>query len=266
MEAQILDKIERYLNGEMNPQDEAQFDAEIEQNPELAAAVDNFGVANDAIELLIEDNLRAELNELKTEESGNQASNVVSINKHKPVAKMRSLRTYLAAAASVALLVGFFGMNWAGNNYSNTALGEEMYSGYDLPNVRSGNNTMHPFSEGLTAFQNKNYDQAIQFFKGIVVDDPRYAEAQFYLGHAYLENKSFGEAATQFEKVTSLNDVRYTENAEWYQLIAQLSSGETAANFDALLAKITGDKDHTFNKQATELQGKLNSVWRNLTF
>jgi len=266
MEAQILDKIEKYLNGDMTPQDEAQFDAEIEQNPELAAAVDNFGVANDAIEVLIEDNLRAELNNLKAEESGNQASNVVSINKNKPVAKMRSLRSYLAAAASVALLLGFFGMNWAGNNYSNTALGEEMYSGYDLPNVRSGNNTVHPFSEGLTAFQNKNYDQAVEFFKGIVVDDPRYPEAQFYLGHALLESKNFGEAATQFEKVAGLEDVRYTESAEWYQIIAQLSLGETNNNFDTLLTKITTDKDHTFNKQATELQGKLNSIWRKLAF
>ena len=266
MEAQLLDKIEKYLNGEMTSQDEAQFDAEIEQNPELAAAVDNFGVANDAIELLIEDNLRAELNNLKAEESGSQASNVVSINKNKPVARMRSLRSYLAAAASVALLLGFFGMNWAGDNYSDTALGEEMYSGYDLPNVRSGNNTLHPFSEGLTAFQNKNYNQAVQFFKGIVVDDPRYAEAQFYLGHALLESDYYGEAATQFEKVASLNDVRYTENAEWYQIVAQLSSGETTTNFDTLLTKITVDKDHTFNKQAIELQSKLNSFWRKLAF
>lgn len=266
MKEEILDKIEAYLNGDMSPQDEAQFDTEIEQNPELAAAVDNFGVANDAIELLIEDNLRAELNNLKAEESVSQGNNVVSINKNKPVAKMRSLRTYFAAAASVALLLGFFGMNWAGDNYSNAALGEEMYSGYDLPNVRSGNNTVHPFSEGLTAFQNKNYDQAIQFFKGIVVDDPRYPEAQFYLGQAYLESDNFGEAAKQFEKVAMLNDIRYTEYAEWYQIIAQLSSGETDANFDKLLTKIAGDKDHTFNKQAMELVGKLNSFWRKLAF
>ena len=264
MEEQMLDKIEAYLNGNMNAQEEKAFDIAIEKDPELAAAVDNFGVANDAIELLIEDNLRAELNNLKAEEAG--ASNVVSINKKKPVAKMRSLRTYLAAAASVALLLGFFGMNWAGGNYSDSALHGEFYSSYDMPNVRSSQNVVNDFAEGLTAFKAENYSQAAQFFQGIVVDDPRYAEAQFYLGQSLLENKDFDGAAEQFKKVVSLNDVRYTEEAEWYQVLAHLSGENTNAEFDALLGKIAADKDHNFNTKAVALQGKLNSFWRKLVF
>ena len=138
MQEQLLEKIEKYFNGELSAQEEKDFDAAIEQDAELAAAVDNFGVANDAIELFIEDNLRTTLNEMRQEETASSTNNVVSINKKKPVARMRSLRTYLAAAASVALLLGFFGMNWAGQNYSDIALGEGIYAGYDMPNVRSG--------------------------------------------------------------------------------------------------------------------------------
>jgi len=266
MEDQLLDKIEKYLNGSLSEQEEKAFDAAIEKDPKLAATVDNFGVANAAVELLIEDNLRAELDSLRAEESAEGATNVVSINKNKPVAKMRSLRTYLAAAASVAILLGFFGMNWVGSNYSDTALSEGIYDGYDMPNVRSGSNTLHPFSEGITAYNSGDYTKAIPFFQGIVVDDPRYAEAQFYLGHALLNNKDFSAAATQFQKVRTLNDVRYTENAEWYQVVAQLSAEETNNEFQTLLNKITNDENHTFNSQAVVLQNKLNSFWRKLVF
>lgn len=266
MENELLEKIEKYVNGEMSASEEKAFDAAIEQDATLATAVDNFGVANDAIELLIEDNLRTELDNLRAEESAESANNVVSINKSKPVARMRSLRRYLAMAASVALLLGFFGMNWAGSNYSDAALGEGIYSGYDMPNVRSGGNTLHPFSEGITAYNAGDYAKAIPFFQGIVVDDPRYAEAQFYLGHALLKNKDFSSAATQFKKVQTLNDVRYTENAEWYQIVAQLSAEQTNDEFYTLLNKITNDSNHTFNSQAVDLQGKLNSFWRRLVF
>lgn len=266
MEDQLLDKIEKYLNGALSEAEEKAFDTEIEKDPELAAAVDNFGVANDAIELLIEDNLRAELDNLRAEESQGGATNVVSINKNKPVAKMRSLRTYLAAAASVAILLGFFGMNWVGNNYSNSALSEGIYDGFDMPNVRSGSNTLHPFSEGITAYNSGDYTKAIPFFQGIVVDDPRYAEAQFYLGHTLLNNEDFSGAANQFKKIQTLNDPRYTENAEWYQVVAQLSAEETNDEFHTLLNKIVNDENHTFNSQAVVLQNKLNSFWRKLVF
>lgn len=266
MDDQLLDKIEKYFNGTLSEQEKKAFDAAIEQDTALAAAVDNFSINNDAIKLLIEDNLRIELENLRAEESLEEGTNVVSIKKNKPVAKMRILRIYLAAAVSIALLLGFFGMSWAGNNYSDSALSEGIYDGCNMPNVRSDSNTLHPFLEGITAYNSGDYSKAIPFFQGIVVDDPRYAEAQFYLGHTLLKNKDFSKAANQFKKVQILNDLRYMEDAEWHQGIAQLSAGETNNEFQTLLNKITTEQNHTFNSQATALQNKLNSFWRKLVF
>jgi TolA-binding protein len=264
MEEQMLDKIEAYLNGNMTAQEEKEFDAAIENDPELAAAVDQFGLANDAIEILIEDNLREELKSLQQEEA--TADKVVSINRPQQQTKRRSLRVYLAAAASVAVLLGFFGVNWAGNNYSNEAIKEDVYASYSMPNIRSGNNQAHPFEEGLTAFESKDYNTAIQFFQGIPATDERFNEAQFYLGHALLENGSYQQASSQFKKVVDLKDIRYTESAEWYQLLALLSDGQLGGDFQSLLSKIAADKDHTFNTKAVQLQTKLGSFWRKLVF
>ena len=263
MEERILDKIETYLNGEMTAQEEKAFDLEIEQNPELAKAVNNFGVANDAIELLIEDNLRKELNQFKSEEAA--SNKVVSINKNKPQAKMRSLRSYLAAAASVAVLLGFFGMNWADNNYSNAALSKSFYEeGYNISNVRSGNGDTNTLSEGLTAYEAGSFNQAITFFQSVQEGNPRYQEAQFYLANAFFENNNFSDASKQFQKIIDTGDVRYMENAEWYKILAQLAAGETVNQ--SLLNKIAADNDHIFNNKAIALQSKLNSFWRKLLF
>ncbi|MEM6318587.1 MAG: hypothetical protein AAF960_13025 [Bacteroidota bacterium] len=199
MKEELLDKIEAYLNGDMTPKAEAAFDAAIEKDAELAAAVDNFGVANDALEILIEDNLRKELEAMSQEQAS--SSNVVSINKKQPVARMRNLRTYLAAAASVALLVGFIGWNWASSNFTNSALSNEFSSEYQMPNVRAGNSVVNAFADGINAYNAQNYAEANQFFSSVVVDDPRYAEAQFYLGHTLLAQEKAAEAAQQFQKV-----------------------------------------------------------------
>ena len=61
MEAQLFDKIEDYLAGALNDADAAAFAKEIAANASLAAMVQDYQVGQDAIELLIETDLRAEL-------------------------------------------------------------------------------------------------------------------------------------------------------------------------------------------------------------
>ena len=263
MEEQILNKIEAYLNGDLSSSEEQQFDTEIAQNPKLAKAIDNYSIANDAIEILIEDNLRKELEQLKAEEAS--AGKVVSINKNRHQIKRRSLRSYMAIAASLAILLGFFSVQWAGNNYSNEALMEEVY-GYKMPNVRAANNTPHPFAEGLKAYQAQDFSKASQFFEGIAADDSRYSEAQFYLGHTLYQGKNYMTSAAKFKQVVTANDVRFVENAEWYQLLSLLAAGDRSKEFQSLLSQIANDKNHTFNNKAMQLQTKLGSFWRKLVF
>ena len=264
MKEALLDKIEAYLKGTMSAEEEAQFDKAVEQDPELAQAVDNFGIANDALEVLIEDNLRKELEILKSEETG--TTNVISIHKKKPVARMRSLRTYLAAAASVALLLGFFGIQRIGGTYSNEAIYTEMTSDFSMPGTRTSNGTIHPFAEGFTAYQEGNYAQATQFFRNVVLDDPRYPAAQYYLGQSLKTMKNYAEAAEAFENVLSSDDIRFIEQAEWNNVLMKLADKQPESTYRPLLDKIADDENHTFHRRAVRLQSKLDSFWRNLTF
>ncbi|MEM6320573.1 MAG: hypothetical protein AAF960_23090, partial [Bacteroidota bacterium] len=90
------------------------------------------------------------------------------------------------------------------------------------------------------------------------------AYAQFYLGHTLLAQEKAAEAAQQFQKVAAMQDVRYTESAEWHQVVAQLQADDTGNAFNSLLTKIASDESHAFNGQAKALQTKINSFWRKL--
>ncbi len=55
-------KIEEYLNGTLSQQEFLLFEQKIATTPVLKEAILNYKIANDAIELMIEDKTRALLN------------------------------------------------------------------------------------------------------------------------------------------------------------------------------------------------------------
>ncbi|GEM_PF-2719236 len=58
----VIDKIDKYLNGELNKEEANLFRVEIANSPTLKNILINYKIANDAIELLVEDHTRALLN------------------------------------------------------------------------------------------------------------------------------------------------------------------------------------------------------------
>lgn len=263
MKEQDFDKIEAYLSGDMNESEASLFDKEIAQNSELAVAVDRHLVAHDAIEVMIEKNLRSEMESWREEEK--QEATVHNIGQKKEKATIRRLAYRFAAAASIALLMGFFALQFSSNNYSNIALSENAYN-YDLSTSRSTTTTQNALAPGLEAYENGNYSEAIQYFQNIPVGDANHTEALFYLGHSYYQNKNYNTAISTFQQVAATKDIRYIEAAEWYQVVNTLAAGKVDANFNVLLNKIADDRGHTYHNNAIELRSQLNSFWRKLRF
>lgn len=263
MKEQDFNKIEAYLSGDMPESEATRFDQEIAQNTVLAAAVDRHLVAQDAIEVMIEKNLRSEMETWRKEEK--QEATVHTIGQKKQTATVRSLAYRFAAAASVALLVGFFALQFSSNNYSNAALSESAYN-YDFSNARSTSSIQNTLTPGLKAYENGNYTEAIQYFQNIPTTDGNYTEALFYLGHSHYQNKNHTAAITAFQQVIATKDIRYTEAAEWFQIVNTLATDKLDANFNSLLDKIADDGGHTYHHNALELRNQLNSFWRKLKF
>lgn len=264
MESQIFDKIEAYLSGEMTETEATTFDKEVATNKELAAAVDRHLLAHDAIEVMIEDNLRAEMKDWSAAENKNKEAKIHQLGQKKESGgKVRRLVYRLAAAASVALVVGFFGLQFSNTNYSNTALSAGAYN-FDLSATRSTNTAQNPLATGLKAYEAANYTAAIQFFQNIPTANPQYSEAQYYLGHSLYQNKDYDQAINTFEKVIRSNDVRYKEAAEWYQVVNYVAAKKEGNDFTRLLNQLVTDEGHPYHKNAVELDAKLNSFWRKI--
>jgi len=273
MEANKFDKIEAYLAGELSAADANAFDAQVAADESLSLEIDRHTIAHDAIEVLIEEDLRSQLQQLKAEEtttSSTADTKVVTLapkSTEKVVTmqprKRRSLFPRLAAAASVAILLGFFGLQY--NATSNGAILNELQTSGDMiVKVRGGNATETPLADGATAFNNKDYKKAIAFYQSIPRDTERYNEAQMYIGNSLYKNAQYAEAATQYGKVAASGDIRYTDQAEWYQVLSLLANDQLDTNFYSLLNKMTTNKKHSYHEKAQELNSSLNSTMRQL--
>lgn len=264
MESQKFDQIEAYLSGEMNETDAAAFDQSVANDPVLAAAVDRHLIAHDAIEVMIEENLRAEMKEWSTQKKeDSDGAKIRQIGSANSGGRVRRLFYSLAAAASVAILVGVFGLQFSKNNYSNEALAEGAYY-FDLPTTRSTNTNENPLSSGFNAYEAANFTEAISFFQGITTDNPQYKEAQFYLGHSFYQKGEFEQAIVAFQSVIDANDLQRKEAAEWYQIVNYIAAKKQDGNFTTLLNQLVTDEGHAYHKNAVDLNGKLNSFWRRL--
>ena len=260
-----LEYVEAYVGGSLSDEAAATFEANMETDPTLADMVTQQQIAQDAIELLIENDLRATLNGFKaeTEVTATEAPTATKVVDMQPrVAKRRSLMPRLAAAASIALILGFFTLQFNGN--SNQALLEGNYAEYSMPEVnRSGDATaINPLATGLDAYKAGDYAAAIAFYKTIPTSNSRYNEAQYYLAHSYHKKEAYTEAIKQFGKVITIGDVRYVEQAEWYQLLSYVANDQLDNNFDQLLNKLLSDETHSYHQKAQKLNTHSNSWWK----
>ncbi|MEZ4891551.1 MAG: hypothetical protein R2778_00880 [Saprospiraceae bacterium] len=252
-----IERIEQYESGQMTAAERSAFEAELSTNAELKQAHTFFLGANEVIEQGIENSLRNQLNDWAAAEAGTSAKPAKT-----KVVSMQTTWVRMAIAASVTLLIGWFGLQWMSNQYTDQAL----YSGfYEKPGDSTfrGGPSEHPLKLGYEAFQKNDFAAAVSFFNSIPDSSDYYAEAQYYLGHSFIPLKEYNQAIKAFQHCASRSESKFSEKAEWYLLLTYLNSGKTNdADFKALLDKLLSNPDHSFYEQAKKLSGKINSVWR----
>ncbi len=263
-----LTNIEAYLGGNLNDSATQAFAARIEEDEDLANTVAAYEVGEDAVEMLIENNLRAELKQLQSESTAAKVVPMATKERKltvatKQPAKRRSLFSSLAAAASVALLLGFFTFQYSATS-TNSLLAE--HGTFVMPEEnRSGDKAVeHPLAMGMKAQKNGDYSTAINFYKNIPADNARYNEAQSLLAHSYYENKAYPEAISQFGQVVAAGDIRYKERAEFYQLLSYVANDQQDTNFEALMNALLSDETHNYHQQAKDLNSDLSNWLRQL--
>lgn len=256
-----FDTIEAYLNGEMTDAERAAFELQSSEDENLAKALKNHLLARDAMEILVENDLRKELDTLRKNKHKNLNNIVESKQKNNVLTLSATYKRYFAVAASLLLLMGFFGAYWVGGQYSDAAIVADNYTAYEAPFVRGGEKL--PLQEGLVAYNKGNFDEAVNYFSNIQPSDEHYSMSQFYLGQAFYRKGMFDESAKTFVSLSNLGDNQLREKSEWYALLSYLADdkGETT-ECRAMVSRILANENHAYYQKTKDIMDKLNSCWR----
>lgn len=278
------DKIEQYAKGQLQGNDLDAFERDMQADKELGSEVDVYSKAayvfknirdferNDALLKEIDSSLEAEFffEGLETE-SRNEIDNsknesegrIVGMEQRRSRGRLRVIS--IAASFLVLIIAGstvFSNINYSDSRLASSAYQEPIAGTKGI--IEDANSVL---SLGLEAYNNGNYEEAIQQFSTIGRSSEFYAEAQYNIANAQYKLGVYQSAIAAFETtITSTRDNNLKESAQWYQLLAYLSSGDTGEPFQKLKKSITDDKAHRYNKPAQRLDDSMKSFWRKLVF
>ena len=255
--------IENYLGGRMDISEKEAFEKKMKGDPKLAEEVDFYQkVSNITI-------WKALFEEAEEELSGSEEK--VAKKNELSSAKVRRLNAgkVFAYAASFILLIVIGAFWYANANYSNEALSEIDSIRLDMENgTRRGDETIVDiFDKGINALKNEQYNIATKYFDSIPDSSESYTLARLFLAYSQIKALKFESAIINADIVINISASEPNrQKAQWLKIQAMLQSDPTSSEFGLLLDQVTNDDTHMFQKKASQLEDKLNSVWRKLTF
>lgn len=235
---ELLETIERYLNGKLSSQELRDFERLLDLDEEFRVQVDDVRTMLLGVEA---QSLKEQLDEFHQE---------IPISKKTitPQQKTRFLRySQFAAAAAILIAVGGF---W----FFSTSNNERLYSKYfepdpGLPTTMSSTNN-YDFYDGMVKYKYGNYDLAISKWKALIAQTPENDTLNYFLGVAKMVNKNTAEAIPFLEHaIEAPDDFVFLNEAYYYLGLAYLKEGNIElAKKNFSLSKI---------KEARELFTKL---------
>ena len=212
---------DQYLQEELSSAEKINFEKELTENQEMAAAFATFKEVNEQLELKFG---------LETERNAFVA-NLKTISKEQlqaPRTKVVQFKPWMyMAAASVALLFGVFVFN------SNSNPSFDDYNQYENAYFTERGDAVANVKQAETAFNDKKYQEAIPLFEALLKEN-KTSELQYYYGVALLQTNKTKEAEVVFNELQSGNSI-YKNKAIWSLALAKLKQKEYKACKEILL-------------------------------
>lgn len=158
---------------------------------------------------------------------------------------------YAAAACLVlALSVYLFETNTSIRKYA---------SNYVAGNYNTLSQTMDASHDslqlGIAAYNNKDFNKALQLFTGVEKNDPQNSEAKQFAGLAYLRSSDYDNAVNQFDNLASMKNL-FSNPGNFLKAISLLERNkpEDKAEAKKLLQKVVDEKEEGHEKAAEWLK------------
>ncbi len=225
------DKNEKYIQGNLpNEERESHEDnLSIEVKKEMAF---ELGVRK-GIEEAVRDDLKAKVREFEN---------------RRPSVRIRPW--HLGIAASILLIATFtFLLNDSQDLYSEYY---EPYPNFEVTVLR-GADEDDLISQAYKAYDEANYDLAIEKFAELLDSNPIDVPARFFYGISLMEGEKFKEAISNFGLVKEGNQ-EYFEASQWYTALCYLKSEDSASAIN-FLDQLKDSKN--FGQKANQLRQEL---------
>ena len=196
-----FDKIDDYLNSKLSANQEVLFEQELENNEELARAVDNHDVVSAALDMMVEDDIRSQM---KPENSS-------------VTDEVQPFPWKLIALILVAIFVLLFVLN----RYQNQQVDHEQlyamhFKPYIVPGDRGTTDTLKDApkcDQGHYLMTRAEVQRAIELFELSIQENESCADkSNWLLALAHLKTENIEQSITQLKLIDSQSD--YAQRAK----------------------------------------------------
>lgn len=227
--------IERYIQGEMNPEEKNWFEKEIEGNLLLKDEINLRKQVNSVLSDKDILDLKMQLDKIHQE--------IFEVTeKGKGAIRQIYRRVYITASA-LAIFAIAFTVYMSNRNFSNDKLVELYYQpAQTTMNFRSSEPSNEALTEAMNVYNSKNYLEATRLFELILKKDQSHIGVNLYSGISYMEMKQFEKAENSFQKIVDSQPNPFVESANWYIGLCNIMADkrEKAASQFELLSKADG--------------------------
>ncbi len=244
MEENDIERIDRFLRGEMDKAETQAFEQALSENPELKKKMKIQQELVSYIDLMGDQEVLANIR---------KAEDTYRSRKPGTIKRLPWLRPALIAA-SLALLL-FAGWWLLRPSSEPEALYANFYAPYELSfSSRAGGNT-ETLLAANAAYDAQDYAQALQAFQSLPTD-LQTSKVKLAMGISHMELSSFGLAQSLFDQIIELQDPLFLDQALWYKGLSLLKQGELERARDTFL-QLKDDPESIFNQDAARLLNRL---------
>lgn len=243
-----FEKIEAYYLGLLDEKEKEAFESELSASAELRQELKIYKHSRQAINQIIANDLKKELDGWWEEEHG---------GKKKMTVFRKLLSNKAAIAASVAILLSVFA--WLIYRNLDPSISPEQFALNQFSDIvvdtqkSIDTSVINPLDPGVRAYLSEDYIRAEQLFNSIRTESPFFQKSQLYLAYIFLMKKDWVAAAEKFNSLALLPNAAYKDESEWYHLLSIVMGGGSQIEIQSLLKNITSNKTHQFYQEALQL-------------
>lgn len=252
METEWFIKFEEYLNGQMDTKEKSVFESELSANEDMNSAFKIYRTIETEMGIQQKESVnREELKQSLQKLNAKYFNDAEKDTKVVPLFSSGIFRTIIAVAASLLIIflvytvftypsrdVQLMADNYIETNYQQ--LGQTMDSAPDSLQL------------GIAAYNNREYDTAIQFFQGVEENQPGNAEAIKNTGLSYLMKKDYYQALQKFDELIAIEGL-YSNEGMFLKALTLMHRDQEGDKEEAkILLEQVVEQDEAGSRQAEE--------------